>query len=409
MPIFIDLKNKLILSEIFTIYVNSKGKVFFGFLKGEVMKNRFKKFVENLLAFSDIKINGLHPWDIQVHEEKLYKRILRHGYLGLGESYMDGWWDAENLDQFFQKLLVNHAEKKIKGFAMTYISARAKLLNIQKRKRAYRIGEKHYDLGNDLFKLMLDKRMNYSCAYWNRSENLDQAQEAKLDLICRKIGLEPGMKVLDIGCGWGGFARYAAEKYKVEIVGITVSTEQANLAREVCTNFPVEIRLQDYRSLKEKFNRIISIGMFEHVGYKNYRTFMQVVFDCLHENGLFLLQTIGNNMETVIGDAWMDKYIFPDAMTPSPTHITRAVERLLIIEDWHNFGADYDRTLMAWYNNFDRNWKLISRNSKYDARFYRMWKYYLLSCAGSSRSRKFQLWQIVLSKKGIPGGYESIR
>ncbi|MCK5004970.1 MAG: cyclopropane fatty acyl phospholipid synthase [Candidatus Aminicenantes bacterium] len=373
------------------------------------MKNHFKKIVESLLASTDIKINGQRPWDIQIHEEKLYQRILRHGYLGLGESYMDGWWDAENLDQLFQKLLANHAEEKIKGLAMTFISTRAKLLNIQKKKRAYRIGEKHYDLGNDLFKLMLDKGMNYSCAYWKGAEDLDQAQEAKLDLICRKIGLEPGMKVLDIGCGWGGFAKYAAEKYKAEIVGITVSTEQANLAREVCTNFPVEIRLQDYRSLKEKFNRIISIGMFEHVGYKNYRAFMQVVFDCLHDDGLFLLQTIGNNLETVIGDSWMDKYIFPDSMTPSPTHITRAVERLFIIEDWHNFGADYDRTLMAWYNNFNRNWELISRNRKYDTRFYRMWKYYLLSCAGSSRSRKFQLWQIVFSKKGIPGGYESIR
>ncbi|MEN8223260.1 MAG: cyclopropane fatty acyl phospholipid synthase [Acidobacteriota bacterium] len=373
------------------------------------MKKSYKSIIEDILSRTDIRINGLNPWDIQVHNEKLYQRILRHGYLGLGESYMDGWWDAENLDQLFQRLLADQAEEKIKGLAMTFISTRAKLLNVQKRKRAFRIGEKHYDLGNDLFKFMLDKRMNYSCAYWKRAANLDEAQEAKLDLICRKIGLEPGMKVLDVGCGWGGFAGYAAEKYKSEVVGITVSTEQANLAREVCTNLPVEIRLQDYRNLKKKFDRIISIGMLEHVGHKNYRTFMKIIFDRLEDDGLFLLQTIGNNRETVIGDPWMDKYIFPDSMTPAPTHITRAVDKLFIIEDWHNFGADYDPTLMAWYRNFIRNWDIISQNTKYDTRFYRMWKYYLLSCAGSSRARNFQLWQIVCSKKGIPGGYDSIR
>ena len=151
---------------------------------------------------------------------------------------------------------------------------KARLVNLQSTSRAYNIGKKHYDIGNELYKNMLDKRMNYSCGYWKNSKTLDQAQEAKLDLICKKVGLKPGMKILDIGCGWGSFVKFAAEKYKVKAVGITVSKEQAKLARELCKGLPIEIRLQDYRELNEKFDRIISIGMFEHVGPKNYKTYV---------------------------------------------------------------------------------------------------------------------------------------
>ena len=282
-------------------------------------------------------------------------------------------------------------------------------MNLQKKSKAYKIGRRHYDIGNDLFTLMLDKRMIYSCGYWKDAKNLDQAQTAKLDLICKKIGLEPGMSVLDIGCGWGGFAKYAAEKYNVNVVGITISKEQAELAAEMCKDLPVAIKLQDYRRLEEKFDRIVSVGMIEHVGYKNYETYMKIVHDCLKEDGLFLLQTIGVNKSLVFGDAWMDKYIFPDAMLPSPVYIAGAVEGLFVMEDWHNFGADYDHTLMAWYDNFEKNWDRIKKNKKYDEKFYQVWKYYLLSCAGACRSRYLQLWQIVFSKKGLPGGYESVR
>ncbi|NIM10694.1 MAG: cyclopropane fatty acyl phospholipid synthase [Candidatus Aminicenantes bacterium] len=369
------------------------------------MANSFKKTAVELLAAADVKINGSRPWDIRVFDERFYQRALSQGTLGLGESYMDNWWDAESLDQFFYQVLNAELQKKIKGFPRLWIAVKAVLLNLQRRSKAYKIGEKHYDIGNDLYTLMLDKRMNYSGAYWKDAKNLDQAQEAKLDLICKKLGLKPGMSVLDIGSGWGGFAKYAAEKYNVKVVGITVSKEQVKLAREICNGLPVDIRLQDYRNLEGKFDRIVSIGMIEHVGYKNYRIYMKVVYDCLHEDGLFLLQTIGSNKSEVIGDAWMDKYIFPDGMLPSPAHITKAVEGLFIMEDWHNFGADYDKTLMAWYSNFEKNWDTIKQNKKYDERFYRMWKYYLLSCAGSFRARNIQLWQIVFSRKGIPGGY----
>jgi cyclopropane-fatty-acyl-phospholipid synthase len=249
--------------------------------------------------------------------------------------------------------------------------------------------------------------MVYSCAYWKDANNLDDAQEAKLDLICKKLDLHSGSRILDIGCGWGSFARYAAEQYGAEVVGITVSRDQANFARERCAGLPVEIRLQDYRDVEGMFDRIVSVGMFEHVGYKNYRTYMETARRLLKDGGLFLLHTIGRGETRRENDAWIEKYIFPNSMIPSMKQISAAIEKLFVVEDWHNFSADYDATLMAWFRNFDLNWD--SLNEQYDVRFYRMWKYYLLSCAAAFRTRHMQVWQIILSKEGVAGGYRSIR
>jgi len=280
-------------------------------------------------------------------------------------------------------------------------------LNLQSKSRSYEVGKKHYDIGNDVYKKMLDKRMVYSCGYWEKAKNLDQAQEAKLDLICKKLNLKKGQRILDIGCGWGSFAKYAAEKYRVKVVGITISKEQVKLAKKLCKGLPIEIRLQEYRDLNEKFDHIVSIGMFEHVGYKNYKTYMKIVSRNLKPNGLFLLHTIGRNTSVTTLVPWVNKYIFQNSMLPSPKQITAAAEGLFVLEDWHNFRADYDKTLMQWYKNFTRNWNKI-KNS-YDDRFYRMWTYYLLSSAGLFRARKGQLWQIVFSKNGVAEGYKSIR
>lgn len=254
---------------------------------------------------------------------------------------------------------------------------------------------------------MLDKQMSYSCGYWKDADNLDDAQVAKMDLICRKLHLKPGMKLLDIGCGWGSMVKFAAENYGVEVVGITISREQASYAQDSCNELPVDIRLEDYRSLNEPFDRILSIGMFEHVGYKNYDTFMKICRRSLKDDGIMLLHTIGGNQTTTNGDPWILKYIFPNSMLPSCKQICKAVEERFVMEDWHNFGADYDRTLMAWVNNFDRHRSEIERD--YSERFYRMWKYYLLSFAGAFRARKLQLWQIVLTPAGLPGGYSAPR
>ncbi len=363
--------------------------------------------VERLLSLADVRIDGDRPWDIQVHDDGLYARVLAEGALGLGESYMDGWWDCERLDEFFQRILSARLETQVRPGSELPSLVKARLLNLQKRTRAYQIGERHYDIGNDLFQRMLDPLMIYSCGYWKEATTLQEAQEAKLDLVCRKLGLEPGMRVLDIGCGWGGTAKFAAERFGVEVVGITVSKEQVKLAREMCRGHPVEIRLQDYREVDEIFDRVLSIGMFEHVGTKNYRIYMSVVRKCLRDDGLFLLHTIGGNRSVSRTNAWTARYIFPNSVLPSAKQITRAVEGLLVLEDWHNFGPDYDKTLLCWHRNFDDAWDELKAN--YSERFYRMWKYFLLSSAASFRSRTSQVWQILLSPRGVPGGHRSVR
>jgi cyclopropane-fatty-acyl-phospholipid synthase len=371
--------------------------------------------IKSMLQTAGIELNGPGEADIQVNNPDFYKRVLQKTELGLGESYMDGWWDAKKPDDFFYHVLNASLDKKVKNWRLLPHFFKAKILNYGKKTKAFEIGERHYDIGNTLYQKMLDKRMVYSCGYWKDATNLDEAQEAKLELICRKINLKPGMKVLDIGCGWGSFCKYAAENYGVEVVGITVSKKQAELGIENCKGLKVEIKLQDYRELNAEsllgsgslFDRVVSVGMIEHVGYKNYRIYMEIVNQLLKEDGLFLLQTIGRNSSQVISDPWTDKYIFPNSMTPSIKQIGASIENLFVLEDWHNFGNDYDKTLMAWFENFEQSWE--SLKSEYDERFYRMWKYYLLCFAGSFRARRNQLWQIVLSKNGVPGGYQSIR
>lgn len=369
--------------------------------------SKSKKMIEEHLQGSGVHFNGEQPWDIQVHDKRLYDRLVRHRSLGLGEAYMDGWYDCDRLDEAVSRIVAVYG-KYVPKVKDVWITLRAMVLNKQSKKRAYEVGKRHYDTGNDLFELMLDKRMTYSCAYWKEAKNLDEAQEAKLDLICRKLSLKPGQKVLDIGCGWGSFAGYAAEKYGAHVVGITVSQEQAVMTQEKYSGLPVEVRYQDYRLLKnEKFDHVVSVGQMEHVGYKNYRDYMEIVHNCLKDDGLFLLHTIGNTVPARRGEPWLEKYIFPNGMVPSTSQLSKTSEGLFILEDWHNFSSYYDNTLMAWFHNFESNWPKIKE--KYGERFYRMWKYYLLSCAGAFRARQLQLWQIVYSKKGVNGGYQSIR
>ncbi|KPQ21367.1 cyclopropane fatty acyl phospholipid synthase [Halomonas sp. HL-93] len=365
------------------------------------------RFVADLLKQADIEINGNRPWDIQLKASGVIDSALSRGNLGLGESYMNGDWDAESLDQFFYRLMRAQLHQRINPTQLVYHSLRSRLINRQSAKRAWEVGEKHYDLGNEFYAAMLDKRMTYTCGYWKEATHLDEAQEAKLDLICRKLGLKPGMRVLDIGCGWGSFMAYAAEHYGVECVGLTISKEQAEFGKRLMkSGLPVEFRLQDYRDETEQFDRIVSIGMFEHVGHKNYREYMEVASRCLKDGGLFLLHTIGKNLFSTPSDPWIDKYIFPNGELPTLGQIINASESLFVVEDVHNFGSDYDKTLMAWHANFEANWPAF--RGRFDDTFYRMWRYYLLSCAGAFRARELQLWQFVLSKQGVVGGYARV-
>ncbi len=361
-----------------------------------------------LLGEADVTVGGSRPQDIVVHDPHFYGRVLAQGSLGLGESYMDGWWDAVELDAFLYQLMQARIDERVHGLGDVVDAVRARLFNLQAGTGSFEVGRRHYDLGNDLYQAMLGQRMVYSCGYWPQASDLDAAQEAKLDLICRKLQLRPGQRILDIGCGWGEALKFAAERYGVEGVGVTISAEQAGYARQLCAGLPVEIRLQDYREVDERFDAILSVGMFEHVGDKNYRAYFEMARRCMADDGLFLLHTIGTNVSRHRTDPWIARYIFPNSMLPSVAQIATASEGLFVLEDWHNFGTDYDLTLQAWRDNIEAAWGRLD-GERYDERFRRMWRFYLAGSMATFRSRRAQLWQLVLSPRGVPGGYVAPR
>ncbi len=363
--------------------------------------SRSERVVRSLLEMAQISVGDVNDWDLQIHDRRFYRRVLSEGSMGLGESYMDGWWDCRRLDLFFEKLLLADLESKIRQSWSTMLHVLlARVFNRQAVSRAFQVGEQHYDAGNELFRMMLGERMQYSCGYFrNGATTLDEAQEHKLDLICRKLDLQPGMKVLDVGCGWGGFARYAAENYGAEVTGYTVSAEQVELGQQLCAGLPVTLHCEDYRKAAGKFDRVTIIGCIEHFGYKNYRTYLEVVNRCLNPQGIAFIHTIGNNYSSRCTDQWLDKYIFPNGMNPSIAQLGAAMENLFVMEDWHNFGEDYYKTLMAWNDNFQASWPQLQ--GSYTERFRRMWEYYLLFCAGGFKSRYVQLWQICMTRMGM--------
>jgi cyclopropane-fatty-acyl-phospholipid synthase len=355
--------------------------------------------LQELFASADIRLGGDRPWDIRVLDERFYRVVLAGGTLGFGESYMDGWWECDALDEMCCRAIRARLEERVPLNVPTALAiASSFLFNLQTRSRSKVVGKKHYDVGNDLFESMLDPSMQYSCAWFRDTDDLAQAQREKMDLICRKLGLEKGMSLLDIGCGWGGLARHAAEHYGCRVVGITISEQQRRYGADASRGLPVEIRLQDYREISEQFDRIVSVGMLEHVGPKNYPQYMRKVFQTLRQGGVFLCQTIAANQSSLYPDPWVARYIFPNSMLPSAAQVAKAAEILLVLEDVQNLGGDYEKTLKAWESNFRHSWHRFE--SRYGERFYRMWRFYLLSCAGAFRARSLQLFQFVFSKGG---------
>ncbi len=369
-----------------------------------LLRNKY----QNILLKGDIKINGSRTWDIQLHNEKLWNRVLFRGSLGLGEAYMHGWYDVEDLSEFFYRLtrfvLPSYQDG---GFRQISTKLATVLFNVQNIKNSFKVGRRHYDIGNDLYQSMLGSSMAYTCGYWKGVDSLDAAQIRKFRLIGEKLKLKPGMRVLDIGCGFGSAMAFFSKEYGVEVLGVTVSKKQAQYIRKYYQNLPIRVKVQDYRLTEGKFDRIYSIGMFEHVGYKNYKTYMQTCWRLLTNDGLALLHTIGNNISVKHTNAWVEKYIFPNSMLPSLSQIACSAESVFIIEDVQNFGYDYYQTLLAWDKNFTANWSHLSAN--YSDIFYRMWRYYLLSCAGAFKARDMQLFQIVMSVNGVEGRYDSPR
>lgn len=368
---------------------------------------RYQNALRHMLAPAHVMLGGNNPWDIQVRDPVFARRVLAQGSLGVGESYMDGQWDCERLDEMMFRVFRAGIDQHLPGLRLLWASLLAKLFNPQTPTRSYKVGQQHYDIGDDLYQRMLDSRMIYSCAYWRNAQTLEAAQEAKLDLVCRKLGLQPGMKVLDIGCGWGGAAQFAAQRYGVHVTGVTISRNQAAAARERCQDLPIDIQLCDYRSLEGRFDRIYSLGMFEHVGPRNYQTYFQTARRLLAGDGLMLLHTIGQNVTHLANDPWIERYIFTNSVIPSMAQIARAVEGVFVVEDWHGFGPDYDRTLLAWHERFNAHWPELA--NRYGERFHRMWNFWLLASSAYFRARRDQLWQLVLSPDGVPGGYTQVR
>ncbi len=363
------------------------------------MRFESKHLIEELLETAGIQVDGDHPWDIRVTDERFHDRVLRDKSLGLGESYMDGWWECDRIDQLIQRIIDARLDRKLKNnLRLTAALLTAKLVNRQSRSRSDEVAERHYNLGNDLFLSFLDPYKQYSCAFFDGSGDLDAAQRNKMALICKKLELKREDHVLDIGSGWGGLAKFMAEAYGCRVTGVNISDEQLRFAENDCRNLPAQFIHRDYRDLEGRYDKIVSVGMFEHVGRKNYDQFMESTYRCLKPGGIFLLHTIGSNESKVSCDPWVEKYIFPNGMLPSIRQIAEAIEGRFVMEDWHNFGPDYDRTLMAWHRNFTSAWPKLKE--RYGERFRRMWEFYLLSCAGAFRARSIQLWQIVLTHQG---------
>jgi cyclopropane-fatty-acyl-phospholipid synthase len=356
--------------------------------------------------------------DVTVSAEIL-EAVRRGGLWELGESYIRGSWQTNDLFKLMFQLMTGDTRIPVTlaKFSPRLIGALIKdrVMNLQVGKRAFEVGERHYDLGNDLFSKMLDtSSMSYTCGYWRNARTLDEAQLQKIDLLCKKLKLQPGMRVLDIGCGWANFAYHAAKNYGVSVVGLTVSKEQAALGRERCQGLPVEILIQDYQSFSGSFDRVVSIEMIEAVGRKNIPTFFAMVERCLTERGLFALQVISAETFSLRSNAaldqfimWLQHRIFPNGWIPSFPSIIDPARGNLVIEDLHNFSADYATTLRAWATNFEEAWP--SLQAKYGEQFRRMWLYYLHGCEALFTARMVQLYQVVYSKGGIPGGYEAVR
>jgi cyclopropane-fatty-acyl-phospholipid synthase len=365
------------------------------------------RWLTSFLESADVKLNGNRPWDLQINRDRTASRILLLGMLGACESYLDGDWDCQAIDAMAARVLTAGLDEALAhrpvALAHRLIS---RLADFQSRARAAHNVTAHYDRGNDLYKAMLGQTMAYSCGYWANASTLDDAQHAKHELICQKLGIEPRMRVLDIGCGWGGFAFHAAKHHGAFVTGLTLSPAQSRFARSRCDGLPVVIHERDYRDATGSYDRIVSIGMFEHVGPRNYEMFFNTAARLLAPGGLMLLHTIGGLHSVAASDPWIDRYVFPGAVLPSAAEITAAFEGRFVLEDWHSFGADYDRTLMAWHRNFEAAWPVLS--GRYDERFHRLWRFYLLTCAGAFRARSNQLWQLVVSPHGVPGGYQRV-
>jgi cyclopropane-fatty-acyl-phospholipid synthase len=371
-----------------------------------------KTLAEGLLEKADIRIHGERPWDMQVKNERVFRRVMGHQSLGLGEAYQDGDWECDDLSGFFCRILSSNISKELPvSLDLATTALKARLQNRQSPALVKQAAEVHYDLPAAFFKRMYaDSRITGSCGYWKDATTLEEAQVAKLDLVSDKAYLEPGQLVWDIGCGWGAWMSRAAETRGVRCVGVTISKEQAAYGSERYAHLPIEFRVEDYRAFRGKVDRIVSMGMFEHVGHKNYREYFECARRAIHDDGLFVLHTIWADKPESHIDPWLDKYIFPNGVIPTIGQIATATHGLFKVLDVHNFGPYYDLTLMAWSKALEEHkaWVVAELGET----MYRTQQYYLLQCAGGFRAGIISVGQLVLTPvapHGSQGVYHAVR
>ncbi len=367
------------------------------------------RVISDLLADVGLSINGNQPWDIQIYDEKVYRMILYKGSLGFGVAYMEGLWEAEQLDETFHRLLSADLDRKLKGWARVRLlteAVRHRIFNLQSQERAFTVAHKHYDIGNDVFEAMLDSTMSYSCAYWEHADNLEQAQQHKLDMICRKLALKPGEHLLEIGCGWGGFAQYAAETIGARVTGVTISQAQHDYAVERMKRLGlddrVEIVMMDYRDIKGQFDAVVSIEMFEAVGESYWGTYFTKLHDVLKKGGKAGLQiiTIADEMfEDYRSRAdFIQKYVFPGGMLPSAQKLLEQTQAAgLKAVSSFRFGGDYAETLKQWGQRFEDAWK-EGRIKGFDAHFRKLWLFYLAYCEAGFRTQRTNVVHLELQR-----------
>jgi len=371
-----------------------------------------KRIVVDLLGRAGVGTDGREPWDLHVLDDRFYGRLIAQGSLGFGDSYVDGWWQCPRIDELIHRVLSYDLEADVgTGWGVRLQLLKAKLLNLQAPSRAPEVAA-HYDLGNEFFERVLGKTVMYSCAYWRRAGDLDAAQTDKIDLVAQKLEVATGEHVLDLGCGWGAIAEHLARTRGCRVTAVTISPAQAAYVRQRCAGLPVEVIEADYRDARVvaagPYDKVACVGMMEHVGRKNYRGFLALCARLVKPEGLCLVHTIGTSVTTDVTDPWIERRIFPGSVLPSVVDVARAAEGQLTLEDWHSLGADYDRTLVAWHDNFAGY--VASGELQRGERFNRTWRYYLLSFAGCFRTRRsIQLWQMVFAPVGRKGGHVSVR
>ncbi len=353
--------------------------------------------VEHIFSRAGVSINGTKPWDIRVNDNRFYRDVLINGSLGLGESYMRQQWTTDDLEGLFYRLCSSDLEKTSRRIPSQHFSRLFDFfINRQSHARAKSNAEHHYNLGNDLFFEFLGKFKNYSCGYFENADTLDEAQAAKMHKLCQLLDLKKGDRLLDVGGGWGEFAKFAATQYDCDVTSINIAQEQINHAREHCRDTAVEIVKSDYRDMTGTYNKIAVVAMFTHVGHKNYRVFMQTMSGLLEPGGKMVMETVGGLESKTRCEPWTDKYIFPGGLIPSMEQIDHSVRGLFKRDSVHEFGHHYAVTLQHWHRNFIEAWPRLRAHYSESMRL--MFEYFFLSVAGDFRAKGLLHYHIAFSK-----------